>query len=85
MNPPRLARLLLGFVLLASLAGLSACSRPTPAAAPGDDTAAPTEALPPPNAPESGGGVPPETSGAYPDKDEPTEEPTAYPGPTTAP
>lgn len=82
MNPSRLSLLLLG---LAMLAGLNACSRPTPAVAPGDDAAAATEVLPPPSAPESGSGSAPDTSDAYPDPNEPTEAPTPYPGPTTAP
>ena len=84
MNRSRLPRLLLGLVMLAGLTGLSACSRPTPAAAPGDDSSAPTEALPPPSAPESSGAVP-ETSDAYPDPNEPTVAPSPYPGPTSAP
>ncbi len=82
MIPSRLPGLLLGLILLT---GLAACSRPTPAAAPGDDPAA-TEVLPPPSAPESGdGGGAADVSDAYPDPDEPTEAPTPSPGPTTAP
>lgn len=77
----RPARLTATFLLLAGLPLLGACSRPTPASAPGDEVgggdSAATEALPPPMAPSEGDVAPPTPEG-YPDQ-APTEAPTAYP------
>lgn len=79
MKHHRSARLTATFLLLAGLPLLGACSRPTPAAAPGGEggVGEATEALPPPMAP-SGDEASVPTKEGYPDM-EPTEEPTAYP------